>query len=220
MYINVVHVCGAAESETTKEHKGKKRQNEPSKRGTTKKATTPLTKLSGESEDNKFVMEEAQLMTVEKVVLSGCTPSRSISSQSASVLLQRCRLRKHLEHDVVQDDLVADLRVLQEPAQREHSGSRVAGGRVEHDGRSCSEGASGKAASSAAATGASAGSHAASATAAVVRRARRLDPARARASSAARGLLGFTQRNLAVLEILGFWPSVILGSMVYPTYIG
>ncbi|XP_044971019.1 uncharacterized protein LOC123431259 [Hordeum vulgare subsp. vulgare] len=49
----------AAESETTKEQKGKKRRNESSKRGTTKKATTPLTKLSGESEDNKFVMEEA-----------------------------------------------------------------------------------------------------------------------------------------------------------------
>lgn len=46
---------------------------------------------------------------------------------------------------------------------------------------SSSEGALGKAASSAAVTGASAGSHAASAAAAMVKRARRLDPARARA---------------------------------------
>ncbi|KAE8784489.1 dna topoisomerase 2 [Hordeum vulgare] len=50
-----------AESETTKEQKGKKRHNEPSKKGMTKKATAPLTKLSGKSEDNKFVMEEVQV---------------------------------------------------------------------------------------------------------------------------------------------------------------
>uniref|UniRef100_A0A8R7RBP0 Uncharacterized protein n=1 Tax=Triticum urartu TaxID=4572 RepID=A0A8R7RBP0_TRIUA len=43
-------------------------------------------------------------------------------------------LAQHLEHDVVEDDLAADIRVLQEPAQREHGGGRVAGGRVEHDG--------------------------------------------------------------------------------------
>ncbi|XP_073354930.1 DNA topoisomerase 2-like [Aegilops tauschii subsp. strangulata] len=61
----------AMETETTKEHnkKGKKGRNEPSKRGTTKKAVAPLTDLSGEdiavpihkSEDKKFTVEEAQI---------------------------------------------------------------------------------------------------------------------------------------------------------------
>lgn len=66
----------AMETETTKEQKkGKKGRNEPSKRGTAKKAMAPLTGLSGEdiavpiheSEDNKFTVEEVQ---VEKKSIS------------------------------------------------------------------------------------------------------------------------------------------------------
>nr|CAB3501582.1 unnamed protein product [Digitaria exilis] len=70
---------------------------------------------------------------------------------------------------------------------------------------SCSEGGSGKAASSAAATAASVGSHASSAEATEARRERRPDPARARTTPAARGLLGLTQRYLVLL--LGPVPS-------------
>ncbi|KAI4988050.1 hypothetical protein ZWY2020_029680 [Hordeum vulgare] len=51
---------GAIKTETT-EQEAKKGMKEPSKIGTAKNATAPLTKLSGENEDNKFAVEEARV---------------------------------------------------------------------------------------------------------------------------------------------------------------